>query len=351
MQKPRPVNTLKNQIEQQSKPDVLASGWDVEIESSIQRIGQGRRGDDEEPPIPSSELILQAQSRLRIIEEDRDALSQQAVQLQIQLDRERKSRHASQEVLSHCSRSVSERRETGEEQARRDADTLAKLRAEEAKLRAELEAAERAPAASHAEDVLSSLRQRAEEAEAAAAQRQAVLRKAQEELLTRLAVTLKVLQLQKAQAAAQEARRDRVHAAQAEALRFVVAARAEEMQRAEARRALARRAEALLDGAAMRAREVGGAQAAAEALARSLRGDAETLRRAEEGLSLDFAAAERERLLHDYVLRELAAETAASASGAGGAGPAGSLADAMQGLWDQVAAGGPGSSSPEHPWA
>ncbi len=274
-------------------------------------------------------------------------LNQQAVQLQIQLDRERKSRHASQEILSHCSRSVSEQREAAQAQARRDTDTIAKLRAEEAKLRAELEAAERAPAASHAEDVLSSLRQRAEEAEAAAALRHAALRKAQEELLTRLAVTLKVLQLQKAQAAAQEARRERVHAAQAEALRHVAAARAEEARRAEARRALARRAEALLDAAAQRAREVGGAQAAAEALARSLRGDAETLRRAEEGLSLDFAAAERERLLHDYVLRELDADTSAAG---GAAAPAGGLADAMLGLWDQVSVGGPGSG-PEHPWA
>jgi hypothetical protein len=319
----------------------LANGWETDMESSIQKIGKSRLEDDIEPPITSSEIIAQALSRLRIIEEDRDTLTEQSVQLQLQVDRERKARHAAQESLSHAVQASQTCRESGEEQARRDASALEALRVQEAAIRAEVEAAERAPAASRAEDVLSSLRQRAEETEAAAARRQAALRRTQEELVTRLAVTLKVLQLQKAQAASQEARRERVRVAQADALRRVAAARAEEVHRAEARRALARRAEALLDSAALRAREVAAAQGAAEALARRLRADAELLRRAEEAVSLDHATADRERRVHDFLLREHAADSAAAAAGPGpglDAGPV--LVDAGPGLRDEAAAAG-----------
>ena len=142
--------------------------WEKGMGDLILQVGKAPRSP---PQKPLADRLVDAVNRLRILEEDRDVLSTQAVRLQSMLDSEREDRQLAQKAQQAA---VDKLREIDQSQGAmhaRDANRLQELEATAAHLRQKLDKARRniqAPAA----DVMDSLKKRTQDLEDVAARKE-----------------------------------------------------------------------------------------------------------------------------------------------------------------------------------
>ena len=133
--------------------------WERGMGDLILQVGKAPRSP---PQKPLADRLVDAVNRLRILEEDRDVLSTQAVRLQSMLDSEREDRQLAQKAQQAA---VDKLRDIDQSQGAmhaRDANRLQELEATAAHLRQKLDKARRniqAPAA----DVMDSLKKRTQD--------------------------------------------------------------------------------------------------------------------------------------------------------------------------------------------
>ena len=141
-------------------------------------------------------MASNAEHRLRIVEEDRDLLAQQAVALQRMLDKERRDRQAAQGAQQQAQQALRELVKGDAAKVKAEHERLVELHAQAAHLRTRVETAARSGKGA-APGLLEVLQERAERAEAAAGGQREQRQRVEQEAVRRLALSLKVLQLQK----------------------------------------------------------------------------------------------------------------------------------------------------------
>jgi hypothetical protein len=117
--------------------------------------------------VPLREMASNAEHRLRIVEEDRDLLAQQAVALQRMLDKEHRDHQAALGAQQQAQQALRELVKGDAAKVKAEHERLAELHAQAAHLRTRVEAAARSGRGA-APGLLEALQERAERAEAAA---------------------------------------------------------------------------------------------------------------------------------------------------------------------------------------
>jgi hypothetical protein len=191
---------------------------------------------------------------MRILEEDRDILSAQSVKLQRMLDLEREERHAAQKAQLAAVEKLRDLDQRTGELHERDAGRLQELQDTAVQLQNRLERARRvgAPAA----DVVDSLRKRTLYLEEVGARKEREQLQWQREMGKKLALTLKVLQLQKEHADKVEEVHDSLHRLVSQAAAEASSARARFQQAEDTVEGLMRQAEAVYSEETRRNRDL-----------------------------------------------------------------------------------------------
>ena len=302
--------------------------WERGMGDMISHIGVDRP----EPPAPLADRLADAKNRLRILEEDRDVLSAQAVRLQNMLDSEREDRHIAQKAQQDAIDRLRELHHQDVDGQSRDATRIEELEGTANTLRQKLERARRnveAPAA----DVLDALRKRTQYLEDCSAQKEREQLQWQRDMGKKLAITLKVLQFQKEHATKVEEVQDKLHRYISQAAAEASNARSRTHEKQELIAALFRRAELIYTEETRRQREVSTVRGQAEALLRKAREKNVKLREYEGGLEEDLKTSEYERQLHASLMQEYEME----AQHGGGEDAGMSVAAAIGAHWNNMA--------------
>lgn len=273
--------------------------WEKSMGDMISHIGVDRP----EPLAPLADRLADTKNRLRILEEDRDVLSAQAVRLQSMLDSEREDRHIAQKAQQEAIDKLREVHHQDADVQSRDASRIEELEVTANALRQKLDKARRnaeAPAA----DVLDALRKRTQYLEDCSAQKEREHLQWQRDMGKKLAITLKVLQLQKEHASKVEEVQDKLHRYISQAAAEASNARNRTHEKQELIAALFRRAELIYTEETRRQREVSQVRGQAEALLRKAREKNLKLREYEGGLEEDLKTSEYERRLHASLMQE-----------------------------------------------
>ena len=224
--------------------------WEKGMGDVIKQVGLDRP----EQLAPLAERVADAQNRMRILEEDRDILRAQSVKLQHMLDAEREDRHTAQKAQQAAVEKLRELDHRNGEMQERDANRLQELQDTAVQLQHKLEKARRAglPAA----DVVDSLRKRTLHLEEVGARKDREQLQWQREMGKKLALTLKVLQLQKEHADQVEEVQDSLHRLVSQAAAEASSARARFQQAEETVEGLMRQAEAVYSEETRRNRDL-----------------------------------------------------------------------------------------------
>jgi hypothetical protein len=224
--------------------------WEKGMGDVIKQVGVDRP----EPLAPLADRVADAQNRMRILEEDRDILSAQSVKLQRMLDLEREERHAAQKAQLAAVEKLRDLDQRTGELHERDAGRLQELQDTAVQLQNRLERARRvgAPAA----DVVDSLRKRTLYLEEVGARKEREQLQWQREMGKKLALTLKVLQLQKEHADKVEEVHDSLHRLVSQAAAEASSARARFQQAEDTVEGLMRQAEAVYSEETRRNRDL-----------------------------------------------------------------------------------------------
>lgn len=299
--------------------------WEKGMGDMISHIGVDRP----EPPAPLVDRLQDTKNRLRILEEDRDVLSAQAVKLQSMLDAEREDRHLAQKAQQEAIDKLRELHHQDADAQSRDANRIQELEATANALRQKLERARRhaeAPAA----DVLDALRKRTQYLEDSGAQKEREHVHWQREMGKKLAITLKVLQLQKEHASKVEEVQDKLHRYISQAAAEASNARNRSRDTQELIAALFRRSELIYSEETRRQRELSQVRGQVEVLLRTAKEKGQKLRGYESGLEEDLKTSEYERRLHANLIEEY--EMEAQPSGGGEMSVAGAIVAHWNGM-------------------
>jgi len=273
--------------------------WEKGMGDIISQVGMNRPS----PAPPIAERLTDAENRLRILEEDRDILHSQSVKLQSMLDSEREDRQIAQKSQAAAVEKLRALDEREGEVHCRDANRLQELEATASLVRQKLEKARRniqAPAA----DVVDSLKQRTQYLEEISVNKDRQNLQWQREMGKKLALTLKVLQLQKEHAAQVEEVQDKLHRMVSQAAAEASHARNRSHDSQELVAALFRRTELIYSEETRRERDLSHTKGQVELLLRKVREKTTTLREYENGLAEDLKTSEYERRLHDQLVHE-----------------------------------------------
>ena len=281
------------------------------------------------PPAPLAERMLDSENRLRILEEDRDVLREQAAKLQSMLDSEREDRQLAQNARKEA---VDKLRELDSREAalnQQDVHRITELQDTVTTLQRKLERARKSMNVP-APDVLESLRKRTQYLEDMQARKESQQLQWQREMGKKLAITLKVLQLQKEHAAKVEETQDKLHRYVSEAAAEASHARDRVNQRSDKVATLGRRLDVIYSEETQRQREVGQVRQQLEALLSAKRQRAGALAEYEGGLAEDLKTMEYERRLHVQLMAEHSMESSE------GGGAEQSVAGAIHSHWENL---------------
>ena len=280
--------------------------WSVGMQDVVTKVGLHSPSPG---MVPLREMASNAEHRLRIVEEDRDLLAQQAVALQRMLDKERRDRQAAQGAQQQAQQALRELVKGDAAKVKAEHERLVELHAQAAHLRTRVETAARSGKGA-APGLLEVLQERAERAEAAAGGQREQRQRVEQEAVRRLALSLKVLQLQKESAdrAVLAKQRAQAHndAARDEAARL----REEEQRKDDALAGHARRLEAWYAEEGRMMRQLHQIRADTAAFARVMRAEAARMRLFEEGLERELQEAEHEVKVHKHIADEMGLEAA-----------------------------------------
>ena len=285
--------------------------WEKGMHDLVSNIGVR----DAEPVVaPLAERMADSENRLRILEEDRDELRQQAGRLQRMLDTERADRQRAQQAQQAAVGRLRELNAKEESAHSGDANKIQELEATASMLRQKLERARRhmqVPAA----DVVESLRQRTRTVEGAELVKDAQHLQWQRDMGKKLALTLKVLQLQKEHADKVEMVQDKLHRYVSEAAVESTHTRTNLARQRELVAALLRRQEMLYAEEGERQRALSHMKSQVEMVLTLGKQKARRLREYESGLEEDLKNSEYERRLHQQLQTEYVLESQAEAGG------------------------------------
>eukprot|EP00293_Proteomonas_sulcata_P015710 CAMPEP_0184291436 /NCGR_PEP_ID=MMETSP1049-20130417/3478_1 /TAXON_ID=77928 /ORGANISM="Proteomonas sulcata, Strain CCMP704" /LENGTH=286 /DNA_ID=CAMNT_0026598901 /DNA_START=344 /DNA_END=1204 /DNA_ORIENTATION=- len=272
-----------------------------DMERLVARVGQAH----EESPVvaPSAESLDDVVSRLRMVEEDRDSLEREVMSLQKTLDKERKTRLEAQEAQKKAIKKLSEITTDENNQALSEERHLSELEAEAANLKGKLDAARKGVTAPSG-DVMEALKERTKFMEHLAMQKEDDRQQSQKDLIKKLGITLKVLQLQKEHGDNWLRQRDKVKGIYRDATDHASDARNTIKNNSDHLDQLARRIELLYSAEVDRHREIASIKSLAEALHRQVQARSARYQQFEAGLAEDLKGSEYERGLHVQVMQE-----------------------------------------------
>jgi len=265
-------------------------------------------------------------------------LRAQSVKLQRMLDLEREDRQVAQKAQQEAVRKLREVDEGDAQAQDRDKNRLQELEATAAVLRQQLDKARRKGAPGP--DVVEALRKRTVYLEEVNARKEREQLEWQRDMGKKLALTLKVLQLQREQADKVDRVQDSLHRLVSQAAAEAKNARGRTQAAADTVAGVLRRAEVMYSEETRRNRELEQARGLAGEMLKAARDKAGQLRQYEAGMEEELKTGEYERRLHQQLLSEYQAETEPAAGAGGGvvAGQGG-VADAISAHWEAMASG------------